>query len=75
MFAVCEFDHDCELCDGLELGLKDFMIKYFIYFIPKPVGMNIPVDPPWFSRPSQRVPFSVLQVPLATHVLAGHPDR
>ena len=27
--------------------------------------MNIPVDPPWFSRPSQRVPFSVLQVPLA----------
>ena len=27
--------------------------------------MNIPVDPPPFSRPSQRVPSSLLQVPLA----------
>ena len=27
--------------------------------------MNIPVDPPRFSRPSQRVPLSLPQVPLA----------
>ena len=34
-------------------------------FFGKPVGMNIPVDPPRFSRPSQRVPSSLPQVPLA----------